>query len=712
MRLTPKQLLESRELRSEVDILAKVCSAALGSDMNVLFVLDGEGGCIGRIWTGCDPGSNVIDAKDLTVSVSQAGLSSDVVFIRREEKHGHGSLHTILDGCRMACGLTITLCLEGVTCVFLLATRMERQYGDKDMGLFRDIAQGLMSAAYVARLNSRNVRHEREAAVLSSISAEIAQIKELDVVLETIVKKTCDLLEAEISYIALASPEEQMIRVKTVHGARGDALKRLTHRFGEGVGGRVAATGTPLLINNWFEDIRPQPREASEILTEEGIISAICVPMRTRHDLVGVLYAASRREGAFNQEQLDLLESLGRQAAIAIENARLYDEQRKATIELQENVMIHTRFLELVLKNEGLTAIANTLSELVECPTIIENDRAQILCSSTRGCIDLGQDVTAALGVSSQEVLQQSNWRIYREKLEAREIASIPSRRAAGVVSHPRVIAPVAAGGDHLGFVSVLEVSKRLDVHNYAAVEQAAVVSALEFKRQEAARSNLLQQTLSAQENERMRIARELHDETSQAITALMVSLDTIKPALSISPTEAFKHVENARVIADGLLDGVHRVTADLRPTLLDDLGLIPAATWYGQTRLEPMGIKLVLRGNALDLRLPVVIETALFRILQEALTNVVRHANARTVVLSLSADESYVELEISDDGCGFDTHGQKSVDAVHPALGLWGMQERVNMLDGEFRLKSEPGKGTTITVRIPAHPAARGDNG
>lgn len=712
MQLTPKQLLESRELRSEVDILAKVCSTALGSDMNVLFILDDERGCIGRIWTGCDPGSGVIGAKDILVSASQVAQSDDVVVLRHEEEKWRGSLHTILGECRMSCGLTLTLNLDGVTCVFLLATRTERQYSDLEMGLFRDIAHGLVSAAYLARLNNRNDRHEREATVLSSISAEIAQIKELDMVLETIVRKTCELLEAEISYIALASLEEKIIRVKTVHGARGDALKRLTHNFGEGVGGRVAETGTPLLINNWFEDIRPQPREASEILTEEGIISAICVPMKTRHGLVGVLYAASRREGAFTQEQLDLLESLGRQAAIAIENARLYDEQRRATAELQENVTIHTRFLELVLKNEGLTAIAGTLSELVECPTIIEDDHARILYSSTRGCADPDQGITAALGVSTQEILQQTNWRIYREKLEAREIASIPSRRAAGVASYPRVVAPVVAGGDHLGFVSVLEVSKRLDVHNYAAVEQAAVVSALEFKRQEAARSNLLQQTLSAQENERMRIARELHDETSQAITALMVSLDTIKPALSISPNEAIKHVENARVIADGLLDGVHRITSDLRPTLLDDLGLIPAVTWYGQTRLEPMGIKLVLRGNALDLRLPVVVETALFRILQEALTNVVRHANAKTVVLSLSADESYVELEISDDGCGFDTNAQRSVDAEHPALGLWGIQERASMLDGEFHLNSESGKGTTITVRIPAHPAARGHNG
>lgn len=556
-----------------------------------------------------------------------------------------------------------------------------------------------------ASLEAENRLCRRQVAALSAISADISQLRDLDLVLKTIVERTAKLLDAEISYIALAYPEEQVVRVCVTHGAQSEALERLQHRFGEGVGGRVAATGTPLLVSDWFEEVFPAPVDASEILVTEGIISAICVPMATQHGLIGVLYAASRRRSAFTHAQLHVLQSIGMQAAIAIENARLFDEERSTAARLQENTRVHERFLGLVLRNEGLQAIADALGELVCCPVIVEDDHGRVLCCTRPAQDHSAREFELAEGLvasSTAEVLLHFGWHTYREMLEdAHAITWLPGCQRPGA-QHPRVVAPIVAGGDLLGYVSAIELDRHLDAHQHTALEQAAIVVALEFKKQQAARSQLVKYTLAAQENERIRIARELHDETSQATTALMMSLDTAKLALSVAPDEAVTHIENARNIAEALLDGVRRLSTDLRPSLLDDLGLVPALAWYGETRLEPLGVELLVRGNALDTRLPAEVETALFRVVQEALTNVLRYAEATAVILRLDVVGSLLQLEVSDDGRGFDARTIEKVDAVHPTLGLWGMRERATILGGDFSLQSAPGKGTAIRIEVP----------
>ena len=557
-------------------------------------------------------------------------------------------------------------------------------------------------------LAAENARLRREAAAVDAVIAELLQLQDRDRVLQMIVEKTCDLVDAEISYIALAYPSEREVRVCVTHGDHSGELKHLAHSYGDGLGGKVAETGVPLLVDNWFKQMSPASSEPARILSAEGIVSAMCAPMRTSRGLVGVLYAASRHEASFSQQQLDTLQRLGISAALAIENARLYDEQRKAVHDLQENVATHEQFLQLVLDDAGVHVIGETLAMLLDARVMIEDAEGRILCNSmAEGGPE--QDPQSTDLLATLKVLRLPQYEKYLDSVEnSQHIVDIPEVDSTSTRPLHRLVAPIIAGRRRLGYVTVVVDDSHMKSTRSAAIEQAAIVAALALKRQEAARTELLQRTLQAQENERMRIARELHDETSQAISALQIALDTARLALPQSRAKAEERLDVARAIAENLLDGVHRATADLRPTVLDDLGLRAALAWYGQTRLEPVGISMELESDERVIRLPAAVETTVFRIAQEALTNVVRHSGASNVRVSLHAGPEDLTLSIVDNGRGFDADNLDWEDPLYPAYGLRGMKERAEILGGTLSIVSSKGEGTSVHMWIPLETTGR----
>jgi signal transduction histidine kinase len=221
-------------------------------------------------------------------------------------------------------------------------------------------------------------------------------------------------------------------------------------------------------------------------------------------------------------------------------------------------------------------------------------------------------------------------------------------------------------------------------------------------QQQEQARAQLLHQVISAQEDERLRIARELHDETGQSITALILGLDVAREIVAEGVEKTRAHLWDIQGIAETMLQDIRRIIADLRPLVLDELGLGPAIVWYGRQRLTPLGIELCLSGDGLRERLPRPLETALFRIAQEAMTNVARYSHASVVNVNSVRQDGHLTLEIADNGCGFDPQALCSDHLDGKGLGLRGMQERVSILGGELLIHSAPGKGTRVSVRVP----------
>src|SRR5437868_2946343 len=210
-------------------------------------------------------------------------------------------------------------------------------------------------------------------------------------------------------------------------------------------------------------------------------------------------------------------------------------------------------------------------------------------------------------------------------------------------------------------------------------------------------------QIIKAQEQERKRIARELHDETSQVLTSLLISMAILEE--SITTQEARDRIADTRRLAHQTLRAIRNLSIDLRPSALDDLGLLPALRWYVKEYSQKCSIEVEFVASGFKQRLPPEMETALYRIVQESLTNTARHASASRVLITLKEDADAVYATITDDGCGFDVGAvQKSLD-LDRGLGLAGMNERALLLNGTVDVHAYPGQGTTIKVRIPLVP-------
>ena len=212
----------------------------------------------------------------------------------------------------------------------------------------------------------------------------------------------------------------------------------------------------------------------------------------------------------------------------------------------------------------------------------------------------------------------------------------------------------------------------------------------------------LSERAINAQEEERRVIAQSLHDDTGQALSMLSIHLDRIDERIQPDQKDLKKQVADARTLAADSLTELRRILSGLRPAILDDLGLVPAIRWYARSNLEKAGIHVVVKAPSNPLELSSALTTTLFRIVQEAINNIVRHADARSATIVLQLSEGIVQLRVEDDGRGFDP-GDASRDAVElHKLGLLGIRERAELLGGSVQIESTPEKGTRLQVSIP----------
>ncbi len=215
-------------------------------------------------------------------------------------------------------------------------------------------------------------------------------------------------------------------------------------------------------------------------------------------------------------------------------------------------------------------------------------------------------------------------------------------------------------------------------------------------------RGELLHRVVSAQEAERQRIARELHDGTGQTLTALGLGLAAAADRVEADPTGVRQQLVDMKQMNAQVLQEVHNVIADLRPSILDNLGLIPALRGHVRAFEQRTGIQAQLAVQGKSLRLRPEAETTIFRIVQESLTNVVRHAGARSVLVQLAFGEREVRLSVNDDGRGFDVDRALAGAEGRAAWGLLGIQERASLVGGTAEIVSRPDEGTTVRVSIP----------
>lgn len=249
--------------------------------------------------------------------------------------------------------------------------------------------------------------------------------------------------------------------------------------------------------------------------------------------------------------------------------------------------------------------------------------------------------------------------------------------------------------------VFVIRALRAFDVHRRWQLAAAQKEAQEAIARRDALRGELLRRSVAAQEEERGRIARELHDEIGQTLAGLAAGLQGIQRSLSNDPERARAQLRQLQEMTTRAIGELSNMVADLRPSLLDDMGLHAALGWYADQINRRSPTQVALSPASCPCRLPPEIETTFFRITQEALTNVIRHAEATQAEVELVCEPTLTRLRVRDDGIGFDP-AKAWAGRGRSGWGLAGIQERVQLAGGQLHLQSAPGEGTTLIVEIP----------
>ena len=280
----------------------------------------------------------------------------------------------------------------------------------------------------------------------------------------------------------------------------------------------------------------------------------------------------------------------------------------------------------------------------------------------------------------------------YRHCFAASAVLVIPltdDKRILGCIAlHWRTI-PKSITSQELAILSGIATQIGITLENVYLLE--------ELRQKEEIRGRLLERVISIQEAERERIARELHDETGQILTALMVNVELLSTEPEFQSAKYRERLEEMSSLLSRTMEDIHNLSLDLHPKMLNELGLVSAIRWYAKGHLERWGIGFNIVADDLDHSLSAKEEICLFRVTQEAITNVIRHAQALQVDIEISVDAENVYLGIRDNGRGFDTKG-----VLSSSLGLKSMEERVSFLGGQMHIKSQVGEGTKISVNVP----------
>ena len=279
------------------------------------------------------------------------------------------------------------------------------------------------------------------------------------------------------------------------------------------------------------------------------------------------------------------------------------------------------------------------------------------------------------------------------------ELTVAASRMAQGDLTQP---INVAAYDEVASLAETLELMRQRLLHAQGQLVEVNKDLELRIQERTARLGYVLRKTISAQEDERHALARELHDETAQTLAALTIALDRARLEVPVEPDHGLARIDEAKTIAARALIDTRRLIMGLRPAILDDLGLGPAISAYAETvmleRDQPTEVTVVVPPE----RLPRHLEVALFRIAQEGLNNIAKHAGASMATVTCELIDDDVELVVADDGVGFDVEVALVEAARSGDIGLAGMQERVALLGGSMTITSEPGSGSEIRMRAP----------
>jgi signal transduction histidine kinase len=544
------------------------------------------------------------------------------------------------------------------------------------------------------------------------IDAGIAVTSELslDGVLQRILETAAELTSARYAALGVIGPSGRWLERFLTTGIDEDTFERIGDLpRGRGILGVLITDAHPLRLH----DLTTDPRAAGFPPHHPLMRTFLGVPIMLRGVAYGNLYLTEKEDGEFTAEDEELVALLAAQAAVAIENARLYEsatqwsEQLESLHEVVRSLVEETDLddlLELVCRR--LRELIGARLALIALPTAEGDLRvaAADVEGETGGASLLGHRLTRT-GSKSGRVLERRRSVRVDSVLDDPEVDQDEARRL-GV--RTGLYVPLVARGRSIGIVAVHDkvgAEARFSDGDLRLAEIFAARAAVAVDLSERVARDTVRRVVEAQELERRRLARELHDETGQALTSILLGLKAIRAAAS--DTEAERAEADVRNLVVQALQDVRALAVELRPSALDDFGLVPALERLAATFEERSGIRTVVESSLGDERLPAEAETVLYRLVQEALTNAARHAGAGRVDIVLTRRAGGVSAIVEDDGRGFEAG-----EAREDALGLVGMRERLALLGGTLAIESARGEGTALVAYVPVAPSGDGELG
>jgi signal transduction histidine kinase len=517
----------------------------------------------------------------------------------------------------------------------------------------------------------------------------------LDALLQRMVEAAAALTGARYAALGVVDPTGVFLERFVTTGIDQETrtlIGDLPH--GRGILGVLIRDATPLRLHDLHED----PRSVGFPPGHPEMRTFLGVPVILRGIAFGNLYLTEKDGGVdFTDEDEEAVTLLAAQAAVAIENARLYEAATRWSAQLESlNDVTNALVTEFEL-GRLLQLVAELVQRLIDATVVTialpYRDAARIEAAAGRGAEDLvGLEISSRSKVMA--ILARKRSQRVDSTLDDPEIDQDAARRM-GMRS--ALYVPLVLRDEAIGVITAQDKSgadTRFaddDLRIAEVFAQRATV-AVDLSRRVA--RDALQRVVTAQETERARLARELHDETGQALTSILLGLRPVEDAKS--DEELRSAVTEVRDLVRSTLQDVRRLAVDLRPSALDDFGLVPALERLIGNFTEQTGIAVDFQ-PLVEERLSPDIETALYRIVQESLTNIVKHARAGRVSIVLRRGERAVSVVVEDDGVGFDPGA-----AREDGLGLVGMRERVALLGGRFDVESRPGAGTTFVAEVP----------